>query len=138
MTFNKNFVIQKIDEFIGYLKELDELLIFSDQEIFTDSGKLHIAERLLQLIVDTMLDINQHFIKEQNLKIPDDFQSTFYILGENNIFPADFAIKIAPVVGLRNRIVHRYDSINKQLFIETLRKNASDFKIYIKFINKQF
>ncbi len=138
MTFNKNFVIQKIDEFIGYLKELDELLIFSDQEIFTDSGKLHIAERLLQLIVDTMLDINQHFIKEQNLKIPDDFQSTFYILGENNIFPTDFAIKIAPVVGLRNRIVHRYDSINKQLFIETLRKNASDFKIYIKFINKQF
>lgn len=135
MTFEKAFILQKLEEISGYLKEVKDLFKFSNKEVLADSGKLHIAERLLQLIVDIMIDINQHFIKELNLKISEDFQSTFYILGENKILPMDFAQKIAPVVGLRNRIVHRYDTLDKHLFIATFRKNQPDFKTYLKLIN---
>ena len=136
MVFEKAFVYQKLEEISGYLEELKDLLKFSDKKIIADSGKLRIAERLLQLIVDIMIDINQHFIRELKLKISEDFQGTFYILGNNNILPRDFAQKIAPVVGLRNRIVHRYDTVDKPLFIKTLRKNYSDFETYIRLINK--
>jgi len=135
MTFEKAFVLKKIEEIIGYLNETEDLLKFSDKEILSDSGKTHIAERLLQLIVDEMIDINQHFIKELNLKVSEDFQGTFYILGENKILPIDFAQKIAPVVGLRNRVVHRYETLDIRLFISIFRKNLDDFKIYIKIIN---
>ena len=48
--------------------------------------------------------------------------------GENNILPANFAQKLAPVVGLRNRIVHRYEELNKELFIKIFRKNLPDFE----------
>ena len=135
MTFEKAFVLKKIEEIVGYLNETEDLLKFSDKEILSDSGKTHIAERLLQLIVDEMIDINQHFIKELNLKVSEDFQGTFYILGENKILPIDFAQKIAPVVGLRNRVVHRYETLDIRLFISIFRKNLDDFKIYIKIIN---
>lgn len=136
MTFQKAFILQKLEESVTYLKELNDLLYFSDEQIIADFSKMHATERLLQLIVDTLIDVNQHFIKELNIKISEDFQGTFYILGDNGILPADFARKIAPVVGLRNRIVHRYDTLNKQLFMETLRKNYSDFETYIKLINE--
>jgi len=136
MTFEKAFVVQKLEQTCGYLKEVEELFKFSDKEILADSGRVHIAERLLQLIVDTIIDINQHFIGELNLKISDDLQGTFYILGENKILPEDFAQKIASVVGLRNRIVHRYESLDKELFIKTFRENYPDFKSYINFINQ--
>lgn len=135
MTFEKAFVLKKIEEIFGYLNETEDLFKFSDKEILSDSGKMHIAERLLQLIVDEMIDINQHFIKELNLKISEDFQGTFYILGENKILPIDFAQKIAPVVGLRNRVVHRYETLDTRLFISIFRKNLDDFKIYVKIIN---
>lgn len=135
MTFEKTFVKQKLDQSFGYLAEIEDLFKFPDKEIKKDSMKLHTAERLLQLIVDEIIDINQHFIKELDLKIPEDFQSTFYILGENKILPQKFAQKMAPVVGMRNRIVHRYEELDKNLFIEKFRKNISDFKIYIKTIN---
>lgn len=136
MTFEKRFIIQKLDGISGYLKETKDLFKFSDKGILDDSGRVHIAERLLQLIVDTMIDINQHFIKELNLKISEDFQGTFYILGENKILPMNFAQKIAPVVGLRNRVIHRYDVLDKELFIQTFRKNFSDFEKYIGYIFK--
>lgn len=135
MTFEKAFVLKKMEEIVGYLKETEDLFKFSDKEILSDSGKMHIAERLLQLIVDEMIDINQHFIKELNLKVSEDFQGTFYILGENKILPIDFAQKIAPVVGLRNRVVHRYETLDIRLFISIFRKNLDDFKAYIKIIN---
>ena len=136
MTFQKAFALQKLEEATGYLKEIEDLFKFSDKEILTDFGKLHIAERLLQLMVDVIIDINQHFIRELKLKISEDFQGTFYILGENDILPKDFAQKIASVVGLRNRVVHRYESVDKELFIKSFRKNYSDFKAYIKLIHK--
>lgn len=135
MTFQKAFIYQKLEEISGYLKEMKDFFKSSDKEILIDSGKLHIAERLLQLIVDTMIDINQHFIRELNLKISEDFQGTFYILGKEKILPKEFSQKIAPVVGLRNRIVHRYDTLDTKLFIKTFRKNYTDFEKYIQSIN---
>lgn len=134
MTFQKAFLLQKLEEAAGYLEEIKEFFKFPDEEILADAGKLHIAERLLQLIVDTMIDINQHFIRELNLKISEDFQGAFYILGEHNILPMDFAQKIAPIVGLRNRIIHRYETLDKPLFISVFRKNYTDFETYIKLI----
>ena len=135
MIFQKDFILQKLSEISVYLDETESFFKYSDEEILNDSEKLHTAERLLQLIVDTMIDVNQHFIRELNLKISDDFQGTFYILGENKILPLDFAQKIAPVVGLRNRVVHRYETLDKKMFIDTFRKNYSDFKTYLKLIS---
>lgn len=136
MTFEEKFVISKLNKLKGYISELRDLVKLKDKEILEDPYKFHTAERLLQLIVDTMLDINQHFIRELNLKIGEDFQSTFYTLGENNILPNKFAQELAPVVGLRNLIVHRYEELNQDLFITNLKKNFSDFKNYIEFIKK--
>ena len=137
MTFQKSFIVKKLEELFGYLKEIDDFFALPDEEIIKDSGKLHIAERLLQLAVDTMIDVNQHFIRELNLEISEDFQGTFITLGENKILPLDFAKKIAPVVGLRNRVVHRYETLDKQHFIATFRKNRDDIKEYVKFVNKR-
>lgn len=132
MTFPEVFVLEKLAEMSKYQQELRDFLEFSDREIINDSGKIHIAERLLQLIVDAMLDVNQHFIKELNLDVADNFQSTFYILGQSGVLNNEFAQKIAPVVGLRNRVVHGYETLDKALFLSELRKDHQDFSKYIE------
>ena len=136
MTFSRSFVLEKLTEVERYQAELKQLMEFSDEEILNDSGRVHIAERLLQLIVDGILDVNQHFIKELDLEAVEDFQSTFYALGRSAVLPSDFAEKIAPVVGLRNRVVHRYETMNMKLFLESLRKNREDFDKYVGLIGK--
>jgi uncharacterized protein YutE (UPF0331/DUF86 family) len=135
MTFNELFIRKKIQDVNEYLKETKEFFRFSLKEILGDTEKIHVAERIFQLIVDAILDINQHIIKENNLKL-DDLQGTFYVLGEKNILPKDFAFKIAPIVGVRNRIVHGYESLDKKLFITNFKNNYPDFEKYIKTIKK--
>ena len=135
--FDKELVEKKINQVVEYLAELEPIVTkMSNDEIKKDYFKYHTAERLLQLIVDTILDINIHFIKEKKLVVPDDLQSTFITLADNNLLSKDFAIKIAPVVGLRNRIVHKYDSLDKNTFIEKLKNNFNDFKEYLVLVKK--
>lgn len=132
---DKNLVKKKLRNIQEYLKEIKPILALSVRDIIGNIEKLRTLERNFQLIVDEGIDVNIHFIKEMNLKSPDDFQSTFGILGENKIIPFDFAYKIAPAVGLRNRLVHRYEEFDKKLFIETFKKDFSDFEQYIKLID---
>ena len=136
MTFEQVFINKKIEDIEDYLVKVKELLKFEDDKILSDFTKFHTEERLFQLIVDAMTAINRHIIEESELdKEPEDPQGAFYILGEKNILPGEFAFKIAPVVAVRNRIVHGYDYLDQELFIKNLRKNYSDFEKYIKLID---
>lgn len=134
MSFDKIFVTKKLEMINEYTGELEEMLKLPDKEIFSDHAKLHAVERLAQLIVDLMLDINQHFIRELNLKIPEELKGTFAILGEKSILPIDFAEKIAPLTGVRNILVHQYEKIDRELLMRNLRKNFSDFQKYERYI----
>lgn len=120
----------------SYLDELEtEIFSKSETEVRKEGVLMHTAERLLQLIIDTMIDINIHILISKE-KTYDKTQSTFLLLGEMGILPEEFAVKVAPIVGLRNLLVHRYENLDKELFIRNLFKNFDDFKKYIIAIHK--
>lgn len=134
---DKSLVKEKLEEIKSYIGELEGVIKFSQEEILRDYIKLRALERIFQLIVDEMVHLNLHFISRLHLKTPDSFQSSFEIISlEGKILPYEFAIKIAPVVGLRNRLIHRYEEINPNFFIEQVKKECKDFTDYIKFINQ--
>lgn len=133
----KSLVKKKIKKIKEYIREIEEIIKLEVKEIIKDFRNLKSLERNFQLIVDEMVDINLHFIRELDLKTPDDFQSSFLIIAEEKeIIPYEFAIKIGPVVGLRNKLVHRYEEIDKKFFIEQVKKECRDFVDYIKYINQ--
>ncbi|TSC55522.1 MAG: hypothetical protein G01um101418_844 [Parcubacteria group bacterium Gr01-1014_18] len=83
-----------------------------------------------------MLDINNHLIKEADLDMSENLQGTFQILADNKILPESFADRIAQTVGLRNRLVHRYEEIDKPRFIRDFRREMGDFEEYLRIIAK--
>lgn len=137
---DRQLIEKKLQQITEYLDELQPIVLMQTADILKDYFKYHTAERLFQLIVDTTVDVNIHIIKAQNLVVPDDFQSTFVTLSAQEILPDAYAKKIAPTVGLRNRIVHRYESLQRAEFIKLLKENFDDFKQYLvlmeKYLNK--
>ncbi len=133
---DKIFIENRLEKAKQYMGELEEIFKLPLDKIRGDSLKCRAVERILQLIVDEMIDINNHIIRHSNIKTPDDFQSAFVSLGENNILPSDLSAKLAPVVGLRNRLVHRYEEIKIDLLLTTIQKEKKDFKKYIKAIQQ--
>ena len=132
---NKDLIKTKIRNIQEYLLEVEPILSLSKDQIVSNIEKLRTLERNFQLIVDAMIDINIHLIREIELGSPDDLKSTFLILGEAKIIPLDFAQKISPVVGLRNLLVHGYEKTDRKLFMDSFQKNKEDFDKYMLLIN---
>lgn len=132
---NKDLVKTKIRNIQEYLMEIESTLSLPKDQIVSSIEKLRTLERNFQLIVDAMLDINIHLIRELELSTPNDLKSTFIILAEGKIIPYDFAEKISPVVGLRNILVHGYEKVDRELFIDSFQKNKQDFDHYLLLIN---
>lgn len=133
---DNELVKNKMADIQGYYKELETILGEETREIINDNLKLHTTERLFQLIVDGAVDINTHIIVESDIPVPNDYQSTFITLAENKVFPMDFSLKIAPSVGLRNLIVHKYGRVNIVKMVEDIKKDIEDYLKYLKFINE--
>ena len=135
---DKNLLAKKLELIGSYIGELEPIVKLSEEEIKKDSLKYHTAERLFQLLVDEMIDINTHIIRNQILPPPDDIQGTFTVLGNAGVLPNDFVQKISPIVGLRNAIVHRYEHVDLDRFIHELKRNFNDFKLYSILIAEKF
>src|SRR3989339_1339579 len=103
---NKNLIKTKIRSIQEYLVEIEPILSLPKDQVVSNIEKLRALERNFQLIVDAMLDVNIHFIRELELGSPDALKSNFLILAEGKGLPSAFAEKISPVVGLRNILVH--------------------------------
>lgn len=132
---NKDLIKIKIRGIQEYILEAEPILSLPKDVIISNIEKLRALERNFQLIVDAMLDINIHFIRELEFSSPGDLKNTFMILAEGKIISLDFAQKISPVVGLRNILVHGYEKVDRNLFIDSFQKNKQDFNNYLVFIN---
>lgn len=132
---DKELLKNKINNIKGYLEELKPILKEEARDIIDNNLKLHTVERLFQLIVDTSIDINTHIIIESSFHVPDDYQSTFTTLGDNNILEKSFALKISPAVGLRNLVVHKYGRVDTKRMVDDIKNEIEDFLEFLRQIN---
>src|SRR3989344_4096649 len=111
---NKNLIKTKIRSIQEYLVEIEPILSLPKDQVVSNIEKLRALERNFRLIVDAMLDINIHFIRELELGSPDDLKSTFVILVEGKIIPLDFAQKNFPGFGLRKIFFYGFEQENRE------------------------
>lgn len=133
---NKELISNKMSDVRSYFNELDPVFKENSRKIIEDNLKLRTVERLFQLIVDTAIDINTHIISESGFSVPDDYQNTFIVLAENGIIPKEFALKIAPSVGLRNLIVHKYGRVDVKKMVDDVKNEIDQYKEHLRHLGK--
>ncbi len=131
---SKESIQQKLKIVRESIIELEPILQLSSQEIVVDPLRLRSAERLFQLLVDSFTDINTEIIAEKSEEIPDTYQGTFYTLEHIGIITSELANKIAPSVGLRNRLVHRYETVRPAFSIDEMKKYLPLYISYVAVI----
>lgn len=137
-NLNKQILNSKLSNLSTYIKEIKPLLEKDTDELLKQDNyaELRALEREFQLIVDTMIEINTHIISKLELDPPQDYFNTFMTLGRNEILPQNFATSLAGVVGLRNKVVHKYEVVDLGKFINDLKENSKQFGEYIEYISK--
>lgn len=129
-------VIEKLIKLKGYLERLEMIQPASFQAYVADITIKYAIERIMQLIVDAALDINNILLVFCQKPPAADYFNSFVDLGESGVLTPDFALRIAPSTGLRNRLVHEYEKINDEIVYQSIEKMVRIYTEYLQAINQ--
>src|SRR3989344_5508366 len=120
---NSTFIKRKIKLIQEDLSKLEPLTNYSFNELSKDYIKMSAVERILEKIIMRAIDINQHLIAElgKGVEVVRGYEDAFLILSQLNVYPKDFAEKIAPSAGLRNRLVHEYNNTKEEIIYSSVK-----------------
>ncbi len=121
-------ISQYYEELIPYLEK------YRAGDISLTDPRIFVVERLFQLIADTAIDINTHIIARKKFEPSEDYEGTFRILGLHGIIPLDLAEKISGSIGLRNRMVHGYEKVQRKIMMDDIAEGIGQYAQYMKHI----
>ncbi|MDP2924638.1 MAG: DUF86 domain-containing protein [Candidatus Omnitrophota bacterium] len=128
---NFNSKLEKLQEYVGYLKDYRKRAI---EELKRDHTFQGAVLRYLQLAIECVIDMGELLISELKLRKPAEVREVIKILAENKIIPDNFAKRFASVAGFRNILVHEYTDIDLNKVYNHLQNDLRDFDFYAKCI----
>lgn len=138
---DKDIIAARLSKMKEAAKLLDFIDTVSEEDFAKNPDNFLKAERLLEIIVQSMVDIGTHIIASKSLKKAEDYHEVFDILIEAEVFPEKFSKSLHNLVGLRNLLTHEYLKIDHARLYENLIKNKTDFGLFCnhiaRFIEKE-
>ncbi len=133
-------ILTKFDELEGYLKELEKIKPIEYTEYKSSIEKKRASERLLQISIETVLDICNLLLSSLRLGIPIDEEDVFTKLEDKKIITQNMRNILTNMKGFRNLLVHKYGVVKDELVFELLSERLGDFDKFeeeiIRFLKK--
>lgn len=130
-------VKNKVDAILTDLNQLKEFESYTFDQVAKDYRTHKIVERIIEVVVNEAIDINQHLIvKSGQGKLPFDFKESFLLLVKIGVYPEEFATKIADSVGIRNILVHQYRKLDEQIFYASINDCLTQYTQYCRYITQ--
>ena len=137
---DKDRILSKIDELRSYLRELRSIAPKDYLVYVSNLEKKRACERLLQIMIECVIDICLLLVKGLELGLPSEESDLFKKLKEARVIDEEMEEKLKRMKGFRNILVHRYGEIDDEIVFENLQK-LGDFEDFINeilnFIKRQ-
>ncbi len=131
---DEEIVTARVAKIREYANLLARLLQASKREFVQEPAYYLQAERLLEVMIQAMIDIGNHVIAGLLLKKPEDYRQVFDILAQNRIIPEELLPKVRALVGLRNLLVHEYFEVDHSRLYDEARAGLTDFEEFCRAI----
>jgi len=119
-----------------YLEKLRTLAAYKREDFINDFTKVESAKHLLEVSIESCLNISQHIIASERFRSPENYAESFEILAENRVFPEEFLPTLHNMVRFRNRLVHLYWEVDEATIYDILENELGDFDTFMNYIVK--
>lgn len=124
-------ILSRIDELDGYLQEIHEIMPTSFEE-YKSIEKRRACERLLQVSIESVIDICALIVTGLRLGLPSEEDDLFEKLAQAEIISSSIKETLNRMKAFRNILVHEYGRIDDRLVYEVLKNNLNDFEEFKK------
>ncbi|MFM7909021.1 MAG: type VII toxin-antitoxin system HepT family RNase toxin [Microcystis sp.] len=113
-----------------YLAELSEYGSITLEDYRTLRERQLAVERLIQLIVQTGIDINYQILKCLDIESPNNARDALFQIVELGILEEHLAVQLAESIKLRNLLVHLYKKIDPDIIHSSIANILRDYPRY--------
>lgn len=133
--FDTNSLANKIDRMIGRIDELRRFQDYTLEQYLADENYTQtIVERLLELVIQSALDINRALLKQiAGIKVEKN-SDTFIEAGKAGFIPIELGHQLARSGGFRNVLAHHYDEIIPEIVFQNLQEAIAQYPDYVEAI----
>ncbi|MCF8012339.1 MAG: DUF86 domain-containing protein [Clostridiales bacterium] len=131
MKFNPDIIQKILTEYLEACRRLKELGHLSYQELSNDPHKIASAKYHFIIAIEAAIDICNHIIAKNSLRVPEDYVDSFKIMVENGLIAEDFSSQLSHMARFRNRLVHRYWDIDTEQLHNILANNLDDLDRFL-------
>ena len=128
---DKELLSRKISQLREYLVALQNADDITWNKYEEDYRTRAFVERYLQLCIEKVIDIGNHFVSFHRWREPDGYRDLFHVLHENGIIPEEHLQTFQNMVSFRNLLVHRYEKTDNEVIFDIFKRRLSDFDLFI-------
>ncbi len=131
---DKLLIGRKLTQLDTYLAQIREFSKISIAAYKSDWKMQRIVERTLQILIELCIDIANHIISDEGLRLPSGYADTFTVLMEKKVINRNLFKTMDKMAKFRNVVVHQYEKIDPAIVVSILHQNLKDFENYKKAI----
>ncbi|MEK6914591.1 MAG: HepT-like ribonuclease domain-containing protein [Nanoarchaeota archaeon] len=128
--YDKERISIIIEDIKKYSQKLRERNIKKLSDL--DDLNFYACSMIIFSILNKTIDLGDEIIDSKKFGFPSEIKDIFILLGENKVINKKTEEKLKDLIRLRNKIAHRYGSINK----EDIFKAIEDIKIVEMFVSE--
>jgi uncharacterized protein YutE (UPF0331/DUF86 family) len=133
---DKLLIGRKLAQIDTYLKQIGDFSRISLNRYKIDWKTQRIVERTLHILIEACVDIANHIISDQEMRLPTGYADTFKVLMENKVIGKNLCGTLEKMARFRNVVVHQYETIDPTIVVSILHRDLRDFEKYKKSIIK--
>ena len=136
MELDRDVIRGRIQFIEDSLKHLESLAAYPFDEFGSDFRNVEAAKHLLQVAIESMLDICTHIVARLRLGVPSDDRETLALLRDKGLLPAEHVATYQAMNSFRNRLVHLYLTAAPGEIYRILQEELDDFQMFIADIQR--
>jgi len=125
---------ERVEYLQGRIERLKRLQRCTLEEYLRDETLRDAVERNFQVAVECCTDIASHIIAGRGLRHPDKRRAVFQMLAQEGLLSWDRAGMMADLVGLRNRLVHLYLTVDPVKMYQYLQEDVAHLETFLAFV----
>lgn len=129
---DRDLLESRLSSLLEALDALEELRTTTLDQYRSDVVRRSAIERLLCRLVEVAAEANAHVSATVLGRAPADYHDSFIKAAEAGLLDAPFATEIARSAGLRNRLVHEYETVDHAVVHGAVPVAIDQFRRYVE------
>ncbi len=123
-------IFSKLDEMIGYVEELKEMLPEDEEDYLQDLVSRRACEKTIEVAIDSLIDASAMVVSAEKFGLPASEEGIFDILVRRRVISRDLGEILKDLKGFRNILIQRYAHVADDIVYYNLSKYLDDFYLF--------